>query len=272
MKNRTLKTNLAYTITWAIACAVTGSAIAANLEVDFESATFTNPTIIDNQYWPLSPGVTHVYAAETEDGCEVNSVMPSPSANKDDFAPPYDEITALAVEDLEWLSEECDGNYILMEKTTDWYAQDDDENIWYLGEETEAFEDDLNCLSDEGAWEAGEDGAEAGIVILGTPVKGLAYSQEYLEDEAEDKGKVLNLDVFVELEGFGPFTDCLKTKEWTPLERGSIEHKYYCPTGGGLMLIKELQGRTVRVEYVGQALPPGDFPEDLPDVPACAED
>jgi hypothetical protein len=275
MKNLTSKKNLAYTIIWAAACAMTGSAIAANFDVDeyFESATFTGSATIDNAYWPLTFGVTHVYAAETEDGCEINSV--TPIGTRGGFEEPYDGITALAVEDLEWLSEECDGDYILMEKTTDWYAQDDDDNIWYLGEETEAYEDDLDCLSDEGAWEAGQDDAKAGIVLLGTPVKGLAYSQEYLEGEAEDMGKVLNLDVVVELESFGPFTDCLKTKEWTPLERGSVEHKYYCPTGGGLMLIKELQGRTVRVEYIGNVLPgPAEnFPEDFPaDVPDCAED
>jgi hypothetical protein len=270
MKNLIFKKNLVCTLVWATACAVTSTATAANLEVDFESATFTNPTIIDNQYWPLTRGVTHVYAAETEDGCEVNSVTAGGTRRK--FEAPYDGIRALAVEDLEWLSEECDGEYILMEKTTDWYAQDDDDNIWYLGEETEAFEDELNCLSEEGAWEAGQDGAEAGIVVLGTPVKGLSYSQEYLEGEAEDMGKVLNLDVVVELESFGPFTDCLQTKEWTPLEPGSVEHKFYCPIGGGLMLINELQGRTVRVEYIGQALPAGDFPTELPEVPACDED
>ena len=108
-------------------------------------------------------------------------------------------------------------------------------------------------------------------MVLGDPVEGLAYQQEFLEDEAEDMGKVLKLAVTVELESFGPFTDCLKTKEWTPLERGHIEHKFYCPTGGGLMLINEKHGKTVRVEFIGQDLPDGDFPEELPDVDMCEE-
>jgi hypothetical protein len=141
-----------------------------------------------------------------------------------------------------------------------------------MGEETVAYDDEGKCLTDAGAWEAGEDDAEAGIVILGTPIKGLAYQQEYLEDEAEDMGKVLNLNVTVELESFGPFTDCLKTKEWTPLERGHVEHKFYCPVGGGLMLINELHGKTVRVEYIGDSLPEGDFPEELPEVDSCPEE
>lgn len=247
------------------------SAAAANLEIDFEGAVFTNPTLLDNPYWPHVVGVNHVYFAETEDGCEVNMV--TATGTRGEFAEPYDEITALAVDDREWLSEECDGEYVLMEKTTDWYAQDDADNIWYMGEETEAYDDELDCVSEEGAWEAGEDEAEAGIVVLGTPIRGLAYQQEYLEDEAEDMGKVLNLDVVVELEILeSTYTDCLKTKEWTPLERGHVEHKFYCPSGGGLMLIRELHGKTVRVEYIGDTLPDGDFPEELPDVGGCPEE
>ena len=249
------------------------TASAGTYEVDFDSATFSNPTQVDNMYWPLLPGTTAVYAAETEDGCEVNMVTVTPDT-KDDFAAPYDGITAIVVEDLEWLSEECDGEYTLMEKTTDWFAQDDEDNIWYLGEETAAYEEDEDCISEEGAWEAGDDDAEAGIVMLGSPEVGLAYQQEYYEDEAEDMGKVLRLNAYVELESFGPFTDCLKTKEWTPLERGSVEHKYYCAQAApGLVFIEELQGKTVYVEYIGMALPAGDFPTELPEVGECeAED
>jgi hypothetical protein len=267
------KTNTYHFISTVVAIIVIGvgsGATAANFEIDFEAAVFSNPTLIDNQYWPQISGTSFVYAAETEDGCEVNMVTVT-SDTKSDFGAPYDSIVALEVEDLEWLSEECDGDYLLMEETTDRYAQDDDDNIWYLGEDTEAYDDEEDCLTEEGAWEAGEDGAEAGIVVLGDPIEGLAYQQEFLEDEAEDMGKVLKLAVTVELESFGPFTDCLKTKEWTPLERGHVEHKFYCPSGGGLMLINELHGKTVRVEYIGQELPDGDFAEGLPAVPACEE-
>jgi len=253
-----------------VAMGIGSGATAANLDIDFEAAVFSNPTLIDNQYWPQIPGTSFVYAAENEDGCEVNMVSVT-SDTKSDFGAPYDSIVALEVEDLAWLSEECDGNYVLMEKTVDRYAQDDDDNIWYLGEDTEAYDDEENCLSNEGAWEAGEDNAEAGIVVLGAPIKGLAYKQEYLEDEAEDMGKILKLSTTVELESFGPYADCLKTKEWTSLDRGNIEHKFYCPSGGGLMLINELRGKTLRVEYIGQTLPDGTYPSDLPAAPVCPE-
>jgi hypothetical protein len=47
----------------------------------------------------------------------------------------------------------------------------------------------------------------------------------------------------------GDFDGVLKTKEWTPLEPRAIEHKFYAP-GVGLVLIEQLKGKTVRVELV----------------------
>jgi hypothetical protein len=59
--------------------------------------------------------------------------------------------------------------------------------------------------------------------------------------------------------GLGTYADCLITKEWSPLELGSIEHKTYCPTAGGLVLVREHHGKTVREELIGNTLPPGEF-------------
>lgn len=250
---------------------ITSAAAAANLDVEFDPANFSNPTQIDNMYWPLTPGTTSVYLAETEDGCEVDQVTVTANI-KSDFAAPYDGIQAVEVTDLAWASEECGGDYTLIEKTSDWFGQDDDGNVWYFGEDTQSYDDESDCLTDEGSWQAGDGGAQAGIVMLADPAPGLAYSQEYLEDEAEDMAKVLRLNAYVELDGFGPFTDCLVTKEWTPLERGEIEHKTYCPQLPGLATVDELKARTVHVEYVGSELPEGTFPTDLPDVGECPSD
>lgn len=70
--------------------------------------------------------------------------------------------------------------------------------------------------------------------MLANPTKGSRYQQEYDEGNAEDWGKVLN---FIEIDD----VECLKTKEWTPLERGAVEHKYYCPDDG-LLLIEGVSG------------------------------
>ncbi len=244
-----------------------GPALAGGLvEMDFESTDFSNPTVIDNTYWPLEAGTVFTYFAETEDGCEWNRVEVTYGVEV------IDGVTARVVLDREWLdeSDDCgdkldqyptdfpDGYGELAEITHDWYAQDDLGNIWYLGEHTVSLDADeeeceewadpddvfgkTGCL--DGSFESGVDGAEAGIVMLAAPTKGDFYQQEFDEDNAEDWAKVLNFVAIDESEA------CLKTKEWTPLERGAIEHKYYCPEEG-LLLIEEVSGGpTVWVELI----------------------
>jgi hypothetical protein len=254
-----------------LAMSAAGFALGDQLEFDFDAATFSDPTSVDNDYWPLSSLASSVYFSEADDGCEWNQVLVS-GATRSGFAAPYDALEAIVVEDREWVDEECNGGYVLVESTLDWYAQDDDGNVWYLGEDTTAWDDENDCLTKGGSWEAGEDEAEAGVVIPGAPAVGDAYRQEFYEGEAEDFGKVLRLDAPVSIE-FGDFEGCMKTKEYTPLEPGEIEHKYYCRLsegGYGLMLIEELKGKTRVVEYVGTTLP-GGLPEEFPTTEVCED-
>jgi hypothetical protein len=191
-----------------------------------------NPLPINNPYWPLVPGTTFVY--EDEDGEEHNEVYVTYDT-KDILG-----VTCTVVEDKAWVDGE------LAEQTLDWYAQDVHGNIWYFGEYTEAYED--GGVSTEGSWEAGADGALPGIVMPADPEAGASYRQEYYEGEAEDMAKVLKLNASVSTD-FGDFSPCLKTKEWTPLEPGAIEHKFYAP-GVGLVLIEELKAGKTLVELV----------------------
>ena len=246
---------------------VGGQALAGGLvdEFDFDTVGFTEPLDIDNQYWPQVAGTIYTYFAETEDGCEWNRVVVTHDTDS------IDGVTVRVVLDREWLDESDDcadelDNYPtgfpygeLAEITHDWYAQDDSDNIWYLGEHTvslDAEEEECEDWADpdlvfghtgclDGSFESGVDEAEAGIVMLGDPSKGDFYQQEFDEDNAEDWGKVLNFVPVEESE------DCLKTKEWTPLESGEIEHKYYCPDLGALVLIEEVSGGpTVVVDLI----------------------
>jgi hypothetical protein len=113
---------------------------------------------------------------------------------------------------------------------------------------------DPTCVpSTEGSWKAGETGAAPGIVMLAEPAPGDFYRQKYA-DEAHDMAKVLRLNAKVALTfpnqlGTNDYTDCLVTKEWSPLEHGAFENKYYC-LGTGLVLINEFQSGTVRTELV----------------------
>ena len=239
--------------------AVTGLASAGDLDLAFDPADFSPGTAITNPYWPLVAGTAFVYSAQSDEGCAVNRVRVT-GDTKADFTGEYSSIVAWEVEDKEWLDPQCSGNYALMETTLDWFAQDNAGNVWYLGEDTTAFDHEDECPSAAGAWEAGKDGAVAGVVMLAAPRVGDSYRQEFFEGEAEDQAKILRVDAPVSI-GIGDFAGCLKTKEWSALEHGAVEHKYYCPEGGGLMLVEELHGKTVRVELTGNTLPSGTFAE-----------
>ena len=247
----------------------------------FAAANFDDPGSgnITNTWWTLPEGSNFLYFAESEDGCAWNLVEVLDTYDHD-FDPPYDEDTETRIVlDREWLDEDClhetwaavlaaiDAEDLEPEEATyDWYAQDDTGNVWYMGEDTYDSEG-----SSEGSFVAGCDGALAGIVMLGNPSNGDFYQQEYYEEEAEDWGKVLNFKKLKGPEGI----ICMRTKEWTPLEHGAIEQKFYCSDGetGELSLVKELKGKTVMVELIGMDVDsPADYPESNPSPePDCPE-
>ena len=121
-----------------------------------------------------------------------------------------------------------DGN--LVEDTMDWYAQDAQGNLWYLGEETAEYENG-EIVSTEGSWEAGVDGAQPGIILPAEPTVGQAYRQEYYAGQAEDNAVILSVDDLVTVEA-GDYADVILTRETTPLEPDVLEYKFYAPGVG----------------------------------------
>ena len=135
----------------------------------------------------------------------------------------------------------------MIEDTFDWYAQDADGNVWYLGEDTKEFENG-KLVTTEGSWETGVDGAQAGIALPADPEPGLTYRQEYYAGQAEDGGTVLSVDELVEVP-FGEFRDVLMTKDFTPLEPHLLEHKFYAK-GVGPVLTLTISGGSDREELL----------------------
>lgn len=195
---------------------------------DFGAAVFSNPTTIDNTYLPLIVGTVLTYEADTEDGVETitTEVLNATRVVNGVLCRVFNDKVTL------------DG--LLIEDTNDWFAQDDDGNVWYMGEEVTNYEydDDDNLLgtNNDGAWEAGVGGALPGIVMWADPESGVSYYQEYWEDEAEDLGFVVALSVEVELEDGTVYQDCLQVLDWNPLDPAGLEYKYYAPNVG---LVKE---------------------------------
>jgi hypothetical protein len=123
----------------------------------------------------------------------------------------------------------------LTEDTFDWYAQDKAGNVWYFGEDSKTIEDG-QVVSTEGSWEAGVNGARPGVIMLAAPEIGVRYQQEFAAGVAEDMAKVVSLTESVTVP-YGSFTGCLKTLEWSPLEPGAREYKFYAPGVGELLEI-----------------------------------
>jgi hypothetical protein len=103
-------------------------------------------------------------------------------------------------------------------------------------------------VSTAGSWEAGLDGAQAGIVIPAEPEAGLAYRQEYLAGEAEDEALVLSVAEQVEAPT-GTYTGALLTRDTTPLQPEISELKFYAP-GVGPVLILQTSGGAAREALV----------------------
>ena len=188
---------------------------------------FSAPTQIDNPYFPLVPGTTYAYEGSTEDGFERNEVSVSHLTKR------ILGVKSAIVVDRVYLDGE------LVEETFDWYAQDNEGNVWYMGEDSAEYDSGV-LVSTDGSWQAGVDGAEAGFIMLADPQVGDEYQQEYYEGEAEDMAEVMALDVPVTLSDASTYT-CLKVYEWTPLDLTVMENKYYAP-GIGVVLEEQANG------------------------------
>jgi hypothetical protein len=206
------------------ACSDTGT--GPNNTPPFDPANFV--TGVTNPFFALTPGTVNYYEGES------GGVAESDSAEVLTETKSILGVTATIVHDRVY------SGASLTEDTFDWYAQDANGNVWYLGEDTKELENG-QVVSTEGSWEAGVNGAVAGIIMWADPSAhiGEQYRQEFSRGVAEDLGKVVAVDQSVTVP-FGNLTGCVKTEDSSSLESG-LENKYYCP-GVGLTKEQGVQG------------------------------
>jgi hypothetical protein len=99
-----------------------------------------------------------------------------------------------------------------------------------------------------GSFEAGKDGAQAGVIMPAKPEPGMAYRQEYYEGEAEDAAKVVSVNDQAEVP-FDHFTGVLTTRDVNPLEPNILEYKFYA-RNVGLVLAVSVSGGSDREELL----------------------
>ena len=228
----------------AAAAAAAGSALAvwtpwassagSGYEPVLDAANFT--TTIDNPYFPLPVGGTWVYQG-VKDGQTQEDRVTVTSQTK----VVAEGITARVVSDV------ATHNGTLLEKTSDWYAQDKQGNVWYLGEDTAAYLPN-GKVDTSGSWEAGVHDAEPGLVMEANPQIPDAYRQEFLSGQAEDTAWVVNTSGSFTVPD-GTFKNVLTSLEATRIEPGAYDRKVYAP-GVGMIREEALTGATEYAELV----------------------
>lgn len=203
--------------------------------VELDPSEFT--ATADHPWFPIRPGRQWTYREVDESGSE-RLVVVTVSSRTRTIA---NGIEASVVRDT--VTEDGD----LVEDTLDWYAQDAEGNVWYLGEDTAEFEDG-ELTTRAGSFEAGVDGALPGIIMPADPLVGVGYRQEYYRGEAEDNGEVLALGQQVDVPA-GHFDDVVVTADTITLEPEVLEFKLYAP-GVGLVTALGLSGGGGREELV----------------------
>jgi hypothetical protein len=169
--------------------------------------------VIDNPYFPLKPGTTLSYRGKL-DGKSATDVFSVTSETKMILG-----VTTTVVRDQAFIKGE------LVEDTEDWFAQDTEGNVWYLGEDTRELENGV-VASTEGSWEAGVRGARAGIFMPADPKVGQVFKQEDAKNVAEDCFKIVDLKASVKTP-FVSSNDALKTEEFSLIDPGLLDNKHY---------------------------------------------
>jgi hypothetical protein len=202
-----------------VAVALAGIGTAAS-----QSSPATFVPRVDNPWFPLIPGTTFVYRG-VKDGKAARDVFKVLHTTRT-----IQGVRCTSVSDRLYLAGR------LEERTTDWYAQDRRGNVWYYGEATAELDAAGHVTSREGSWLAGRDGARAGIYMPARPLVGQSGRQEYYKGHAEDHFAVVSTNARVSVP-FISSSRAVLTKEWTPLEPGTLDHKYYVR---GIGTVKEV--------------------------------
>lgn len=216
---------LALVLGAGIVAAVTSAdgAIVGRHAPAINPADFNSPQA--NPYYPLRPGTVSRYRGSS-DGQRFYEQVTITHQQKNIQG-------AMTTVVLDVLRRADDGS--VAEKTHDYYAADNRGNVWYFGEATATYDRNGNVISREGLWQAGVDGATAGLIMPADPKPTDAYRQEFYVGHAEDQAWIVQSKATVTVP-YGTFTKAVRSFEWTRLEAGVMSVKFYAP---GLGIVRE---------------------------------
>src|SRR6266542_5048057 len=196
-------------------------------EKDFDRGNFPAAPEVDNRWYPLTPGTQYVFEGRSNRG---RGVLPHQVLTTvTDLSKVIDGVRAVVL----WDQDINAGR--LEESELAFQAQDDDGNVWLLGEYPEVYEDGRFKGAPD-TWISGLDGATAGVLMRASPRVGTSsYLQGFApEIDFSDRAKVARTG----LRNCVPvncYDNELLIDEWNPLEPGDAHQlKYYAPGVGNI--------------------------------------
>jgi hypothetical protein len=204
-------------------------------------------TKITNPFFPLSlvgPKVVSGQETDPDTGETYSKRLESQLLNRTEV---YDGVNVAVWEEKAYEDGE------LVEVALDYFAQDRAGNVWYFGEHVDNYQDGV-IVNNAGQWFAGEGSNKAGVLLPAKPKVGETYQQEAAPGIAEDMIDILSVTDTVTTPA-GTYTNCVKTRDYTPLEPDLEEFKWHCPgvglareTGPGFEILLESVGATPAAE------------------------
>jgi hypothetical protein len=183
---------------------------------------FSHPKDITNPYLPLGSLKQDILEG-TEKGKPLRVERTVKPGSKT-FKINGQEIEALIMEDREFINGEVE------EVTLDYFAQDDDGNVYYLGEDVDNYKNG-QVVAHEGAWLYGKNTQKLGVIMPAHPRVGQKFKAEDVPKVTTENDVVVSLTEKATVPA-GKFENCLKIKETN--SDGETEEKLFAPGVGAI--------------------------------------
>jgi uncharacterized membrane protein YkoI len=212
--------------------------------LDLDPKKFDNPTSIDNEWYPMKPGMRFVWegtSVDDEGDSETHRVIFTVTDLTKEIA---------GVETIVcWDQDIVDGEE-LVESEIVFFAQDNDGAIWSLGEYPEEYEDDQ--FVDAPCWIHGILDAKGGMLIPAKPAVGSPrFFQGWAPDVGfSDLGIVEKIGKQKMIVPFGTFDDVLVIDEWNLEEPDAHALKYYARGVGHIAIRSRGEGDKETLDLV----------------------
>ena len=198
---------------------------------------FSHPRDITNPLLPLAYLKQDILEG-SEGGVKIRIVRTILPKKTKTFKIGGQTVESLVMEDREYK------NGVLEEVTLDYFAQDDEGTVYYLGEDVDEYTNG-KVTGHSGAWLLGKDTKNAGVIIPAHPKVGDKFKSEDVNKEIHEDDEVVAVNETVSVPA-GTYENCVKVKEM--LADGKTEFKFYAP---GVGVVREVvsDGEVVLISH-----------------------